>query len=59
MKLFSLEQQDLDEKKSPQEGKPIRIWMDGAFDMMHYGMFASFRVFVIVFVFCVCFLWTC
>lgn len=37
VKLFSLEQQDLDEKNGSKEGKPIRIWMDGAFDMMHYG----------------------
>ena len=24
--------------------KPIRIWMDGAFDMMHYGPFLSLLI---------------
>jgi ethanolamine-phosphate cytidylyltransferase len=34
-KLLSLEQQDVGSKD--RNGKEIRIWMDGAFDMMHYG----------------------
>jgi ethanolamine-phosphate cytidylyltransferase len=25
------------------KGKEIRIWMDGAFDMMHFGHFNAFR----------------
>jgi ethanolamine-phosphate cytidylyltransferase len=37
-KLLSLEQNDI--KSS---GKEIRIWMDGAFDMMHYGHMNAFR----------------
>lgn len=37
-KLLSLEHHDL--KK---EGKEIRIWMDGAFDMMHFGHMNAFR----------------
>lgn len=36
-KLLSLEQQDLGEMREKNGGKEIRIWMDGAFDMMHYG----------------------
>jgi len=35
-KLYNMEQQDLKQKN--EEGRPIRIFMDGAFDMMHYGM---------------------
>eukprot|EP01031_Cornospumella_fuschlensis_P038654 gene38654-46989_t len=37
-KLLSLEQ---DEQKEGR--KEIRIWMDGAFDMMHYGHMNAFR----------------
>ena len=29
--------------KRKADGKPIRIWMDGAFDMMHYGHMNAFR----------------
>jgi ethanolamine-phosphate cytidylyltransferase len=36
-KLLSLEQADIGEAKARNGGKEIRIWMDGAFDMMHYG----------------------
>jgi ethanolamine-phosphate cytidylyltransferase len=36
-KLLSLEQVDIGELKARNGGREIRIWMDGAFDMMHYG----------------------
>mmetsp|Transcript_15267 Transcript_15267/g.22981 ORF Transcript_15267/g.22981 Transcript_15267/m.22981 type:complete len:542 (-) Transcript_15267:170-1795(-) len=39
-KLLSLESSDL---HTINEGKEIRIWMDGAFDMMHYGHMNAFR----------------
>lgn len=43
-KLFSLEQIDLDhEAASGKPKKEIRVWMDGAFDMMHYGHVNAFR----------------
>ena len=29
---------------SDQSGKEIRIWMDGAFDMMHFGHMNAFRL---------------
>ena len=29
--------------KIGKEGKDIRIWMDGAFDMMHFGHMNAFR----------------
>ncbi len=41
-KLESLEALDLDERKEGQ--KEIRVWMDGAFDMMHYGHMNAFRL---------------
>lgn len=41
-KLESLEAFDLDERKEGQ--KEIRVWMDGAFDMMHYGHMNAFRL---------------
>lgn len=37
-KLITLEHTDIQEA-----GKEIRIWMDGAFDMMHYGHMNAFR----------------
>jgi ethanolamine-phosphate cytidylyltransferase len=40
-KLLSLEALDIEENK--RNGKEIRIWMDGAFDMMHYGHMNAFR----------------
>eukprot|EP01032_Pedospumella_encystans_P010428 gene10428-12188_t len=40
-KLYNMEQQDLKQKN--EEGRPIRIFMDGAFDMMHYGHMNAFR----------------
>ena len=33
----------LAEEEERQEGKEIRIWMDGAFDMFHYGHMNAFR----------------
>eukprot|EP01033_Poteriospumella_lacustris_P013542 gene13542-9694_t len=45
-KLLSLEQLDLqqDGEGSSKSGKKeIRIWMDGVFDMMHYGHVNAFR----------------
>lgn len=39
-KLFSLEALDIKENHS---GREIRIWMDGAFDMMHFGHMNAFR----------------
>lgn len=41
-KLLSLEQQDIGELREKNGGKEIRIWMDGAFDMMHYGSSLTF-----------------
>lgn len=38
-KLAQLETEEDEEK----EGRQIRIWMDGAFDMMHYGHMNAFR----------------
>ena len=37
--------QQLEELEQPRQhaGKEIRIWMDGAFDMMHYGHMNAFR----------------
>lgn len=29
--------------ESPRHKKPVRIWMDGCFDMMHYGHMNAFR----------------
>ena len=40
-KLLSLEALDL--KENHTEGREIRVWMDGAFDMMHYGHMNAFR----------------
>ena len=40
-KLMSLEANDRDTIR--QTGKEIRIWMDGAFDMMHFGHMNAFR----------------
>ena len=28
---------------SERKGKPVRVWMDGAFDMLHYGHMNAFR----------------
>lgn len=39
-KLFSLEALDIQENNN---GKEIRIWMDGAFDMMHFCHMNAFR----------------
>lgn len=39
-KLLSLEQNDL---RMSNKGKDIVIFMDGAFDMMHYGHMNAFR----------------
>ena len=39
-KLLGLEIDDLSRKHN---GKEIRIWMDGAFDMMHFGHMNAFR----------------
>ena len=39
-KLFGLEAKDI---KNHVGGKEVRIWMDGAFDMMHYGHMNAFR----------------
>ena len=38
-----LEMEVKDEGSSPRSRKPIRIWMDGCFDMMHYGHMNAFR----------------
>ena len=35
--------QSLEENNIKESGKEIRIWMDGAFDMMHYGHMNAFR----------------
>lgn len=51
-KLLSLEALDLEESlKGEGSGgngasgrKEIRVWMDGAFDMMHYGHMNAFRL---------------
>ena len=40
-KLISIEQDNIRENVT--NGKEIRIWMDGAFDMMHYGHMNAFR----------------
>ena len=40
-KLLSLEANDVGSLK--RTGKEIRIWMDGAFDMMHFGHMNAFR----------------
>jgi bifunctional ADP-heptose synthase (sugar kinase/adenylyltransferase) len=34
---------ELNEKGVKDGGKPVRIWMDGAFDVMHYGHMNAFR----------------
>ncbi len=41
-KLISLETTDLLQDSS-EEKKEIRVWMDGAFDMMHFGHMNAFR----------------
>lgn len=41
-KLMSLEANDIGSSHRP-AGKEIRIWMDGAFDMMHFGHMNAFR----------------
>jgi bifunctional ADP-heptose synthase (sugar kinase/adenylyltransferase) len=33
----------VDDDTPAQERKDIRIWMDGAFDMMHFGHMNAFR----------------
>lgn len=53
-KLISIEQDNIREKVT--NGKEIRIWMDGAFDMMHYGHMNAFRqgsynIYVLEFIF--------
>jgi len=43
-KLLSLEANDADSKRNDlKDGKEIRIWLDGAFDMMHFGHMNAFR----------------
>ena len=37
---MSIEHQDIKDRGGDKE---IRIWMDGAFDMMHYGHMNAFR----------------
>jgi hypothetical protein len=37
-KLMAMEQHEVEMMKQKSGGKDIRIWMDGAFDMMHYGV---------------------
>jgi cytidyltransferase-like protein len=32
-----------EEGESPRHKRPVRIWMDGCFDMMHYGHMNAFR----------------
>jgi len=32
-----------EEEEKDKKSSPIRIWMDGAFDMMHYGHMNAFR----------------
>lgn len=39
-KLLEAEQEEEDRKTN---GREVRIWMDGAFDMMHYGHMNAFR----------------
>ena len=41
-KLLSLETSDLREGNDGSR-KEIRVWMDGAFDMMHFGHMNAFR----------------
>eukprot|EP01065_Artemidia_motanka_P000314 TRINITY_DN10132_c0_g1_i1.p1 TRINITY_DN10132_c0_g1~~TRINITY_DN10132_c0_g1_i1.p1 ORF type:complete len:518 (+),score=173.00 TRINITY_DN10132_c0_g1_i1:85-1554(+) len=41
--LQAKQQLSEEEAKQRSDGKPIRIWMDGAFDMMHYGHMNAFR----------------
>ena len=36
--MLTMEQADIGELRARHGGKEIRIWMDGAFDMMHYGI---------------------
>lgn len=36
--------QHADSENGENDDKPIRIWMDGAFDMMHYGHMNAFRL---------------
>lgn len=47
-KLLELELQDEQAASEDAAGKqhrrkPVRIWMDGCFDMMHYGHMNAFR----------------
>ena len=44
-KLLKINSEELKKKiaNAELEGKQIRIWMDGAFDMMHYGHMNAFR----------------
>lgn len=44
-RLVSLEQFDLQQQGNnpSSEKKEIRVWMDGVFDMMHYGHVNAFR----------------
>lgn len=43
-KLLSLEQTDIQTKTTNEPKREIRIWMDGAFDMMHFGHMNAFRL---------------
>jgi ethanolamine-phosphate cytidylyltransferase len=42
-KLLSLETVDLQDPDGEGKLKEIRVWMDGAFDMMHFGHMNAFR----------------
>ena len=39
VELEQVERQDLRLASGKEKDRPIRIWMDGAFDMSHYGLF--------------------
>ncbi|KAF4752104.1 hypothetical protein FOZ63_018058, partial [Perkinsus olseni] len=41
---------ETDEKKASEkpDHKPVRVFMDGAFDLMHYGHMNAFRTVIVV-----------
>ena len=45
LKLQKIEDDEQNEiiEEAKKKGKDVRIWMDGAFDMMHYGHMNAFR----------------